>query len=443
MKPVVFLGPSLAIAEARRVLDADYRPPAACGDVYRAARDGAQQIALIDGYFDGRASVWHKELLWAISQGVQVFGGASMGALRAAELADFSMLGVGRIFQDYRRGVLEDDDEVAVLHSPAELDYRPLSEALVNIRATLQAACKHAVLSTFEAGVLLVLGKQTFYRERGWERLFEDAQGRIDAARLDIFKAWLSQHRVDQKRQDAYLLLRYLRRIAQRPPRKPALNFVFEPTQSWQRLIAVQDSKAATQGLTELDNLVLDELRVAGDYPRLRQQAVLLHHMRSPDTVSINQAECKALLKQRFRQWRQTLGLDTRQALEQWLTRMQKSLADVERALQGAIDSAVLQNQYGAALHSAMIDTLVASGDYAKLAEQARAKQQMARNSCVRAQTPPVALLLDWFAQHCLGQDEMSDPQSCAHELGLTNADELAQLARREYRLRLAQRTDE
>ena len=43
-----------------------------------------------------------------------------MGALRAAELHAFGMRGVGRIFEAFRDGELEDDDEVAVVHGPAE-----------------------------------------------------------------------------------------------------------------------------------------------------------------------------------------------------------------------------------------------------------------------------------------------------------------------------------
>ena len=70
-------------------------------------------IGIIDGYFENIPSVWHKEILWAMSQGIHVFGSASMGALRAAELAPFGMEGVGAIFEAYRDGWLEDDDEVA------------------------------------------------------------------------------------------------------------------------------------------------------------------------------------------------------------------------------------------------------------------------------------------------------------------------------------------
>ena len=115
-------------------------PPVAQGDVYRAALSRPRAIGIIDGYFSGAPSVWHKEILWAMSEGVPVFGAASMGALRAAELHEFGMRGIGRIFEAFRDGVLEDDDEVAVVHGPAEIGYLPASEAMVNIRATLALA---------------------------------------------------------------------------------------------------------------------------------------------------------------------------------------------------------------------------------------------------------------------------------------------------------------
>ncbi len=81
-----------------------------------------------------------------MAQGIHVFGSASMGALRAAELAAFGMEGVGAIFEAYRDGALEDDDEVAVVHGPAESGYRALSVALVNIRHTLAAAEAQSVI---------------------------------------------------------------------------------------------------------------------------------------------------------------------------------------------------------------------------------------------------------------------------------------------------------
>ena len=54
-----------------------------------------------------------------------------------AELHTFGMVGVGRIFEGYRDGQLDADDEVAVIHSSSEQGYRVCSDALVNIREGL------------------------------------------------------------------------------------------------------------------------------------------------------------------------------------------------------------------------------------------------------------------------------------------------------------------
>ena len=56
-------------------------------------------IGIIDGYFEIVPTVWHKEILWAMAQGIHVFGAASIGALRAAELDAFGMRGIGRIYE--------------------------------------------------------------------------------------------------------------------------------------------------------------------------------------------------------------------------------------------------------------------------------------------------------------------------------------------------------
>ena len=63
-----------------------------------------------------------------------MWGAASMGALRAAELAPFGMRGVGAIYRAFARGTLVADDEVAVAHLPAEYGYRATRDALVNLR---------------------------------------------------------------------------------------------------------------------------------------------------------------------------------------------------------------------------------------------------------------------------------------------------------------------
>lgn len=213
MKAVVFAGPSLPPpARPSREPGWVWLPPLRQGDLYRAALQRPHAIAVVDGYFEAVPSVWHKEILWAMAEGIPVFGAASIGALRAAELAAFGMRGVGRIYEDFRDGILEDDDEVAMLHGPSELGYPPLTEAMVNIRATLAAAVADGIIATAAATDLCGIAKSLFYKERDWDAVLRRAQARgWPEAERRRFAVWLPGGRVDQKRADALAMLAAMR----------------------------------------------------------------------------------------------------------------------------------------------------------------------------------------------------------------------------------------
>jgi hypothetical protein len=145
-KILCYLGPSLPLAKAREILpDAIYRPPAKQGDIVSdAVNFSPTRILLIDGVFRENLSPWHKELCYALQYpGVKaVYGAASMGALRAAELDYLGMIGIGKIYEWYRDGVTEDDSEVALSFAerdgPAGRLYYPLTVPLVDIRAGVE-----------------------------------------------------------------------------------------------------------------------------------------------------------------------------------------------------------------------------------------------------------------------------------------------------------------
>jgi hypothetical protein len=213
MSAIVFAGPSLP-PRSRSAGETmwEWRPPVRQGDLYRAALTRPAAIGLIDGYFEIVPTVWHKEILWAMAEGVHVFGAASTGALRAAELDVFGMRGVGRVYQDFRSGGLADEDEVAVLHGPAELGYPPVTEAMVNIRATLAAAAESGILAPQSAADLALLAKGLFYKERTWETVLGLAATRgWPAMLLQEIRTWLPTGRIDQKRADAEAMLAAMR----------------------------------------------------------------------------------------------------------------------------------------------------------------------------------------------------------------------------------------
>ena len=98
MTIAVFVGPTLWNDPILKTPGISWHPPACNGDLWRVAKTKPAAIGLIDGRFETVASPWHKEILWALSRGIAVFGAASMGALRAAELAPFGMRGVGTVY---------------------------------------------------------------------------------------------------------------------------------------------------------------------------------------------------------------------------------------------------------------------------------------------------------------------------------------------------------
>jgi hypothetical protein len=267
----VFLGPTLSPADAAAVLPARYLPPARQGDVYRAMSEmRPRAIGIVDGYFQWAPSVWHKEILWAMQQGVHVFGAASMGALRAAELADFGMRGVGRIFEAYRSGALveagnepfEDDDEVAVTHGPAESGYVAASEAMVNIRCTLASAQAAGVIGARTGVRLAAIAKSSYFPDRSYDLMLERGRAEgLAAGELAALEAWLPAGRVNQKRADALALLESLREFLAADPAPARPGFAFEHTTLWERALAAM---APAAGRDAEDVNVLDEIRLLG-----------------------------------------------------------------------------------------------------------------------------------------------------------------------------------
>ncbi len=227
----VFIGPTISAATAGKYLDAEYLPPAAQGDVFKVAQGAPLAIGIVDGYFHRVPSVWHKEILWALSQGIHVFGSASMGALRAAELDSFGMVGVGQIYEDYRDGTNSNDDEVAVTHGPAETGYLALSEALVNIRPTLRQAQEERVISSATGAALLKIAAATFFPERSYDNLIACARlENLPGVEIDTLADWLEAGRINQKRHDAIDMLKHMAEFAATNPEKKRVRYHVETT---------------------------------------------------------------------------------------------------------------------------------------------------------------------------------------------------------------------
>ncbi|HEY3361562.1 MAG TPA: TfuA-related McrA-glycine thioamidation protein [Methanosarcina sp.] len=210
---VVFTGNSISHEEARKVLQANYQPPVRRFQLEKFVQEGYKVIGIIDGIFFDRAAVGHREILSALDSGVKVVGGASMGALRASELDTHGMIGVGKVYEWYRDGVIESDDEVAVSTNPDT--FEPISVPLVNIRETLKAALASGLVSEKEHNDLLELAINTYYPDRSYFGLVKEGvkKGLIPEEKKKLILDFCTGNEVDIKREDAILVLETIKKL--------------------------------------------------------------------------------------------------------------------------------------------------------------------------------------------------------------------------------------
>jgi hypothetical protein len=438
----VFTGPTISSAEASRELEAVYLPPAAEGDVYRVTLQGPQAIGIIDGYFQSIPTVRHKEILWAMSRGIHVFGSASIGALRAAELAAFGMEGVGTIFELYRDGMLEDDDEVAIAHGPAEVGFLAGSEAMVNIRQTLRKAEQVDIISTELRTALENIAKELFYPDRNYPVVLRSASERgLPKAQLDQLRQWLPQNHVNQKRQDAVAMLRLMRQRLTQSLKPKTVSYCFAHTamweSAWRQCGDLRFDSNAQPSVADLGPL-LDELRLEGD--QYRQHSL----MALERFFAIREAERLGM----------TVSNERRRKTE-IVFRRERGLVDAAQVGQWMNDNDLNDHQFDALMMdearvrwvrqraqfisaSCMPKQLRLSGDYPRLVARAVAKDRLLesvglKNPCLENADLTEDELLHWYFKDLLGRPVPPDPSDHSRSLGFASSDAFRRALLKEY----------
>lgn len=162
----VFSGPTLNPAEARLLRpDVVAHGPVKHGDLFDPAIGPGDAILIIDGLFHQSRALRHKEILHVLHRGVRAYGASSIGALRAAELREHGMVGLGEVYGQYVRGEIEGDDEVAVAQSPSG-NWHACSIPMVNVRAMLRRAVDEGVLTDPAARRHAALFRAIYYPQR-------------------------------------------------------------------------------------------------------------------------------------------------------------------------------------------------------------------------------------------------------------------------------------
>lgn len=273
MRVYVYTGPTLSYSEGQNVLDAHFCPPIKHGDILNAIDEGVECIAIIDGYYDTMAACRHKEILQALSLGIKVLGSSSMGAMRAAELDFFGMEGFGEIYQMYKSGVIDGDDEVAIKHAAESEGFKTLNLPLVNLRYNLQKMLKLDLISSVDAEKLLDSAKRMYFGSRNLRLIFNTArQQGLSEEVIEGCQKYFKESWYDLKKADAQLLLKTIaKRVSGEQPwpqiEKAKINhtnFLYR----WN----IEQAKVKTRLGDVRDHEVLAQYKFStNEYPKFRQ----------------------------------------------------------------------------------------------------------------------------------------------------------------------------
>jgi hypothetical protein len=285
------------------------------------------------------------------------------------------MQGIGRIFEAYRDGVLEDDDEVAVIHGPAETGFLPLSDAMVNIRATLAKAVAHRLVSPNCGHTLEACAKSLFFHRRDWPLVLDVGRERgASPSEIEALQAWLPHGRVDQKRDDALAMLAAMRESAEQPSRQEA-SFSFEWTHFFDEMIDREWAKLPSVAASASQDAILDELRLQGiEAYRAVKARALVRLGGEARSARAGYAHEPDGLRAELGRVRAERGLFTRRELDAWMARNDLDEDSLETLLRGSFEARAEMAAEGPAVDQAMLDELRLCGSYEVLAARARAK---------------------------------------------------------------------
>ena len=355
------------------------------------------------------------------------------------------MQGVGRIFERYRSGELEDDDEVAITHASEEDDYIPLSEAMVNIRFTLARAARERIIDQATEQLLEHAAKHLHYPKRTYSEVVAKACARgADPKQTAAFRAWVPHGHVDQKRADAEEMLSQMRehqRIGSPPVES---RFSFEHTEWWdhaRRSAGEFAGDPAGARRSILAERILDEARLNPDsYRVLHRDAVIRSFAldeaqraaATPNDELIHVVE--AAIAERY-------SIGSENDLNRWCADNDITPARLRRLVREEALVRWVQRTLRDVIGSRLFDCLRLTGDYHALSARARAKAQALdelgwaeagfEEAGVREED-----VLEWFFAERLSKPAPNDLEDFAHSTGFSDIEAFERAALREFLFR-------
>lgn len=186
MKTIVFFGPSITEAEVRGLAAVSHAPPIKRGDL--AAVDDHDVIVILDGEFGQNMSVSPKEILAILDKGKTVIGASSMGALRASELDRCGMIGIGWVYERFRRCAVRRDADVALVYSP--LDFRAMTVPMVDVEYWIERTSTAGLIRAKEKTLVLKVARSIFFADRTVSRLMDSLCSAVGTQTVEALLAF-------------------------------------------------------------------------------------------------------------------------------------------------------------------------------------------------------------------------------------------------------------
>lgn len=210
---VVFSGGSLRGNHYSSDNNIVYTSPAEQGDIFMTILEGFKNILIIDGYFYSKFPCTTFEVMLALEKGINVFGSSSIGALRAVELDNYGMIGMGYVYEYLKKQSIKPYHIVAQTYD--EYD-EPLSIPLVNIIYFLESALAKGIITKNEFEDCLNIADNIHFTYLSFKYFLNQLGSEKEslaklATRLGTCLSQESEESFDIKMKDAILLLNKFR----------------------------------------------------------------------------------------------------------------------------------------------------------------------------------------------------------------------------------------
>ena len=194
---ILFAGPSLYGLDTSKYQWIDVCGPACQSDIYSILNHKHYtRIILADGLYKSIPAPWHKEILLALEMKIEVFGVASLGALRAAELNEYGMKGTGKVYEYINSNII-DDSEVAVMHKPEKNGWEAMTLAHVEVKYWSEKMKEEGRMTKDTSNDIISWSQQTNFERRTKKALIKELSSNVMNAREIVEKTWFSQKKLD------------------------------------------------------------------------------------------------------------------------------------------------------------------------------------------------------------------------------------------------------